>query len=155
MVPLIRSMRTSKSNLCCQQQGQGVPLGRVLVLCLGGRGSRVINFCPSWQRGERKHLYKFISMGIPWRSSGQDSELPLQGTRVPSLIRELRPGKPRGAVKKQTNKQNKFISSFQANREEQRAFLVSASSQLCSVQNDSYAIVGYFGVAYSATLHCV
>lgn len=37
--------------------------------------------------------------GIPWPSGGWDSELPLQGARVPSLIRELRSRKPGGAAK--------------------------------------------------------
>lgn len=30
-------------------------------------------------------------LGRPWRSSGQDPELPLQGARVRSPVREVRP----------------------------------------------------------------
>ena len=33
------------------------------------------------------HQHQFSNMGIPWQSSGQDSELPLQGAWVLSLIR--------------------------------------------------------------------
>ena len=38
--------------------------------------------------------------GLPWRSSGWDSVLPLQGARVPSLIGVLRSHMLRGAAKK-------------------------------------------------------
>ena len=38
-------------------------------------------------------------MGLPWRSSGQDCELPLQGARVRSQVRELRSRMPRGVAK--------------------------------------------------------
>ncbi|XP_057600894.1 breakpoint cluster region protein isoform X3 [Hippopotamus amphibius kiboko] len=34
--------------------------------------------------------------GLPWRSSGEDSTLPLEGARVPSLVREPRSRIPRG-----------------------------------------------------------
>ena len=40
-------------------------------------------------------------MGIPWRSSGEDSALSLPRTRVQSLVRELRSHKPRGRGKKE------------------------------------------------------
>ena len=39
------------------------------------------------------------ALGAPWRSSGWDSELPLQGTWVQSLVEELRSGKPRYMTK--------------------------------------------------------
>ena len=38
--------------------------------------------------------------GLPWRSSGWDSEFPLQGAWVPSLVGELRSHKPCSAAKK-------------------------------------------------------
>ena len=37
--------------------------------------------------------------GIPWRSSGWDSTLPLQGARVQSLVSELRSHMLRGGEK--------------------------------------------------------
>lgn len=46
----------------------------------------------------------------------------------------------------------KFTSCFKANRGEQRAFLISASSQLTSAQNNPCAKVVYFEIVFSATL---
>ena len=43
---------------------------------------------------------KKMTLGIPWSSSGQDSELPLQGSQVPSLVGELRSSMPHGTAKK-------------------------------------------------------
>ena len=34
---------------------------------------------------------KRSAKGFPWQSSGLDSELPIQGTQVQSLVRELDP----------------------------------------------------------------
>ena len=34
-------------------------------------------------------MYKYIHKGLPWRSSGQDSMIKMQGTWVQSLVREL------------------------------------------------------------------
>ena len=42
-------------------------------------------------------------MGVPWRSSGWDSALPLQGARVLSLVSELGSLKPHGTAKKKDN----------------------------------------------------
>ena len=47
--------------------------------------------------------YPFIKnslLGLPWHSSGEDSELPLQGVQVRSLVRELRSCVLHGAAKK-------------------------------------------------------
>ena len=46
-------------------------------------------------------------MGLPWRSSGQDSTLPLQGTRVRSLVSELRSHKPHSVAEKKRKILNK------------------------------------------------
>lgn len=43
---------------------------------------------------------KYIELGLPWWSSGQDSALPRQGARVQSLVRELRSHMPHGTAKK-------------------------------------------------------
>ena len=45
------------------------------------------------------HFLKMYCARIPWRSSGLDSELPLQGAQVPSLVGELRSCMLRGAAK--------------------------------------------------------
>lgn len=42
-------------------------------------------------------------MGLPWWSSGQDCELPLQGALVHSQVRELRPHMPHGVAKNSKN----------------------------------------------------
>ena len=47
---------------------------------------------------ERKQDWSCIR--LPWRSSGSDSALPLQGPWVWSLVGELRSHKPQGAAKK-------------------------------------------------------
>lgn len=47
-------------------------------------------------------LFNFLKCtlsGIPWPSAGWDSELPLQGARVPSLVGKLRSCKLCGAAK--------------------------------------------------------
>ena len=67
--------------------------------CKGLELSLVVNFCPSWYRGEVHTL-------------------------TTTTFRQIRVG--------------------------QRVFLVSASSQLPSAQNNSYVKVPYFAVAYSA-----
>ena len=41
-----------------------------------------------------------LTGGLPWRSSGQDSALPLRRARVRSLVRELGSHKLRGMAKK-------------------------------------------------------
>lgn len=46
-------------------------------------------------------------MGLPWRSSGQDCELPLQGVWVHSQVRELRSRMPRGVAKNSKNNDRK------------------------------------------------
>jgi len=38
-------------------------------------------------------------LGLSWESSGQDCMLPLQGTLVQSLVRELRPSMQQGMAK--------------------------------------------------------
>ena len=51
----------------------------------------------------RGFLFNFLKStvsGIPWPSGGWDSELPLQGARVPSVVGELRSRKLCGAAKK-------------------------------------------------------
>ena len=45
------------------------------------------------------------SQGIPWRSSGKDSELSLPWARVQSLVGELRSLKLRGAAEKKKEKE--------------------------------------------------
>ena len=46
------------------------------------------------------HFLKSTVTGIPWPSGGWDTELPLQGARVPSLVGELRSRKLGGGAKK-------------------------------------------------------
>ena len=46
-------------------------------------------------------------LGLPWRSSGQDPELPLQGAWVQPPVRELRPHKLQGTTKTQNKWMNK------------------------------------------------
>ena len=58
---------------------------------------------PQWKL-EFKEQQALIKLGIPWRSSGQSSALPLQGAQVRSLVREPRSHKVHGLAK-QTNKQ--------------------------------------------------
>ena len=43
------------------------------------------------RNGDRKDRKQndILTLGLPWQSSGQDSELPVQGTQVRSLVREL------------------------------------------------------------------
>ena len=38
----------------------------------------------------RKNYFKKVALGLLWWSSGEDSQLPLQGAQVRSLVRELR-----------------------------------------------------------------
>ena len=45
--------------------------------------------------------FKTTHKGLPWWS--RDSKLPLQGARVPSLVRELRSHMPRGAARRISN----------------------------------------------------
>ena len=47
---------------------------------------------------------------LPWWSSGYDSMLPMQGTQVQSLVREL---DPHAATKTQCNQINKFFKKLQ------------------------------------------
>ena len=46
--------------------------------------------------------FEYCDTGTSWWSSGQDSVLPLQGTWVQSLVRELRPCMPCGTAKKRS-----------------------------------------------------
>ena len=48
------------------------------------------------------HILENEAERIPWRSSGWDSVLPLQGARVHSLVGELGPHKLHGAAKKKS-----------------------------------------------------
>ena len=43
------------------------------------------------RNGDRKDRKQndILTLGLPWQSSGQDSKLPVQGTQVRSLVREL------------------------------------------------------------------
>ena len=45
---------------------------------------------------------KSFPLGFPWRSSGQDPALPLQGAQIQSLVGELRSRKPRSTAKKKS-----------------------------------------------------
>lgn len=45
-----------------------------------------------------KHI-RIKKQGHPWRSSDQDTTLPVQGVWVPPLVRELRSLKPPGLAK--------------------------------------------------------
>ena len=54
-------------------------------------------------------LYLFVflkekTVGIPWQSSGWDSELPVQGAQVRSLVGELRSCMPHSAPKNKNKK---------------------------------------------------
>ena len=49
-------------------------------------------------------------VGLPWRASGWDSTLPLQGAQIQSLVRELKSCMLYDAVKK--NKEKKFLICF-------------------------------------------
>ena len=40
-------------------------------------------------------FYKILRKGLPWWNSGQDSELPVQGAWVQSLVRKLDPTWPK------------------------------------------------------------
>lgn len=56
----------------------------------------------------------------------------------------------------ESREENNFVNlcpAFTQIGRGQRAFLVSASSQWPLAQNNHYATVAHFGVAYSATLH--
>ena len=53
-------------------------------------------------------IKKAIFWGLPWRSSGWDSELPLQGARVQSLVGELGSRVPHGQKKKAILKKKKI-----------------------------------------------
>ena len=60
----------------------------------------------------RKGHPKDAEEGLPWPSSGEDSTLPLQGTRVRSLVRERRSHKLCGtAGKKKVKMQRKESTS--------------------------------------------
>ena len=60
-----------------------------------------------WQETGLDCFVRTRVRGLPWRSSGWVSELPLQGVWVPSLVGELRSCKP--AAKKK--KENVWFSS--------------------------------------------
>ena len=47
-------------------------------------------------------LKKVIHHGLPWRSSGLDSTLPLLASRIQPLVGELRSHMPWGTAKKKT-----------------------------------------------------
>ena len=53
-------------------------------------------------------------MGIPWRSSGEDSKLSLLGAQGQSLVRRLRSQKPCGLKKKKKKDRKKsfLLSTF-------------------------------------------
>lgn len=55
-------------------------------------------------------------LGLPWRPSGQDSELPLQGAWVRPPVRELRPHKLQGKTKTQNKRMNKTNEKLLAPR---------------------------------------
>ena len=44
--------------------------------------------------------HSVTGQGLPWWSRSQESEFPMQGARVQSLVRELRSYKPHGTVNK-------------------------------------------------------
>ena len=46
---------------------------------------------PNQLRADTKHTSKKMFTELPWRSRAKDSELPLPGTQVRSLVRELDP----------------------------------------------------------------
>ena len=50
--------------------------------------------CGDSRRLGPHHPFKDSTVGLPWRSSGSDSALPLQGAQVRSLVRELRSHMP-------------------------------------------------------------
>ena len=65
-----------------------------------------------WEKAAEEEAAAEIEMrnagGIPWRSSGEDGEdstLPMQGPRVPALVRELRSHMPHGAAKKKKKRE--------------------------------------------------
>ena len=45
-------------------------------------------------------IQREVARGLPWRSSGKDSALPMQGAGVQSLVRELRSHMPLDMVQK-------------------------------------------------------
>ena len=59
-------------------------------------------------------IKKAIFWGLPWRSSGWDSELPLQGARVQSLVGELGSRVPHGQKKKAILKKKNLFNLFLA-----------------------------------------
>ena len=56
-------------------------------------------------------------MGLLWQSSGQDSEIPLQGAQVQSLVREQRPYTQSGMILKkvQSNASSSLNPSVYSN----------------------------------------
>ena len=57
-----------------------------------------------------------IEQGLPWRSSSQDSALPVQGARVRSLVGELDPAghnekSPQAATKTRLSQINKYFKN--------------------------------------------
>ena len=56
-----------------------------------GTGGRAPNQDSSQRADQAEGNVKNLVEGLPWQSSGYDSALPMQGARVPSLVRELDP----------------------------------------------------------------
>ena len=56
---------------------------------------------PTW--GIRTTVKTFE--GLPWQSGGKDSAIPMQGARVPPLVRELRSRMPRSSAKKKKKRE--------------------------------------------------
>ena len=63
--------------------------------------------------GSQNFYFNKNQLGLPWRSSGYDSELPMQGAWVQSLVRELGSQMPRSTAKKK-KKRNQLIPSLVA-----------------------------------------
>ena len=71
-------------------------------------------------------------MGLPWRSSGQDCELPLQGALVHSQVRELRSRMLHGAAKNSKNNNRKEGAGLRGLTWEDIGVGKSGSAAFCS-----------------------
>ena len=70
-----------------------------------------------------KDYYKQLYARLPWRSSGWDSVLPVQGTQVPSLVGELGFHMPHGMAKKNPQKTKTTVCQKLGNSYEMEKFL--------------------------------
>ena len=80
--------------------GAVLSAGAATLSCLRRRPSPPSPLCKHDLRQSTTVSFKREIRGLPWRSSGSDFVLPLQGTQVQSLVREVRSCMPCGAAKK-------------------------------------------------------